>query len=179
MKDGKYRFEVILAGSGGQGLIVSGIMLGEAAILEGKNVVQTQSYGIASRGGFSSAEVIIDRDEIIYQQVQKPDMVLALTQEAMEIYRHLPLSGTPVFYDTTLVEARDGENLYGYPFTEMASELGHPGTANMIALGVMSSVTGMVSPESLGMIINKRFKGKVAGMNIKALQKGAGLVTRL
>ncbi|MFZ5649138.1 MAG: 2-oxoacid:acceptor oxidoreductase family protein [Bacillota bacterium] len=176
MCERKDRFEVILAGSGGQGLIVSGIMLGEAAILEGKNVVQTQSYGIASRGGFSKAEVIIDRGEIIFQQVQNPDMVLALTEEAMEIYRHLPLSGIPVFYDTTLVEPRDGEKLYGYPFTEMAADLGHPGTANMIALGVMSTVTGVVSLESLARIVEKRFKGKVAGMNIKALQKGAGLV---
>ncbi len=59
-KEKKERYEVILAGSGGQGLVLSGIMLAEAAILEGKNVVQTVSYGIASRGGFSMAGVIID-----------------------------------------------------------------------------------------------------------------------
>ena len=75
----KRHFEVILAGTGGQGLILSGILLAEAAILEGKNVAQTQSYGIASRGGLSLAEVIIDTDEIIFQQVQNPDCILALT----------------------------------------------------------------------------------------------------
>ncbi|WP_027365367.1 2-oxoacid:acceptor oxidoreductase family protein [Desulfotruncus alcoholivorax] len=173
----KERYEIILAGSGGQGLIVCGMMLGEAAILEGKNVVQTQSYGIASRGGFSKAEVIIDRDEIIFQQVQKPDLVLALTEEAMEIYA----SGSPeipVFYDTTLLKTRSGENLYGFPFTEMARELGHTGTANMIALGVMSAVTGLVKMESLAAVINKRFSGKVAEMNIKALNLGLALAAK-
>ena len=74
--------EFILAGTGGQGLILAGILLAEAAILDGRNVVQTQSYGIASRGGLSQAEVIIDDEEIIFQQVRKPDCILALTEEA-------------------------------------------------------------------------------------------------
>lgn len=171
----KERYEIILAGSGGQGLIVSGMMLGEAAILEGKNVVQTQSYGIASRGGFSASEVIVDRDEIIFQQVREPDVILALTEEAMEKYISYAAKGVPVFYDTTLLSPRSGENLYGYPFTEMAEGLGHPGAANMIALGVMGSVTGMVEKESLNKVINKRFSGKTADINIKALNKGFGL----
>ena len=91
-----------------RGLVLAGIMLGEAAILEGKIVVQTQSYGIASRGGFSLAEVIIDREEIIYQQVQEPDIILALTEEALEKYAALAEKGVPVFYDTTLAKAQSG-----------------------------------------------------------------------
>jgi len=173
----KDRYEVILAGSGGQGLIVSGMMLGEAAILEGKNVVQTQSYGIASRGGFSAAEVIIDKGEIIFQQVQQPDVILALTEEAMEKYQELAGTGVPVFYDTTLLKPRTGDCLYGFPFTEMAANLGHVGTANMIALGIMSAVTGLVGIESLTRVIGRRFSGKVAEMNIKALLTGIGLVS--
>lgn len=173
----KDRYEVILAGSGGQGLIVSGMMLGEAAILEGKNVVQTQSYGIASRGGFSAAEVIIDKGEIIFQQVQQPDVILALTEEAMEKYQELAGTGVPVFYDTTLLKPRAGDCLYGFPFTEMAANLGHVGTANMIALGIMSAVTGLVGIESLTGVIGRRFSGKVAEMNNKALHTGIGLVS--
>jgi len=175
MPESKDRYEIVMAGSGGQGLIVSGMMLGEAAMLEGKNVAQTQSYGIASRGGFSQAEVIIDKEEIIFQQVQEPDMALALTEEAMEKYFPLAESGKPVFYDTTLLKARSGKNVYGFPFTEMANDLGHVGTANMIALGVMSAVTCLVSLESLAEVIKKRFSGKMAEINIKALYAGAGL----
>ncbi|MFZ5648513.1 MAG: 2-oxoacid:acceptor oxidoreductase family protein [Bacillota bacterium] len=171
----KGRYEIILAGSGGQGLIVSGMILGEAAILEGKNVVQTQSYGIASRGGYSASGVIIDRDEIIFQQVREPDAILALTEEALDKYSSLAIKGVPVFYDTTLLKPQSGENLYGYPFTAMAEELGHLGTANMIALGAMSAITGMVDLESLIKTIGSRFSGKTAEMNIKALNSGYGL----
>lgn len=171
MKD---RYEIVLAGSGGQGLIVCGMMLGEAAIFEGKNVVQTQSYGIASRGGLSKAEVIIAQEEILFQQVQKPDLVLALTEEAMDIYA-ANAEDTPIFYDTTLLKVREGKNFYGFPFTKMGEELGHPGTANMVALGVMSTVTGLVKPESLEAVINQRFAGKVADMNVKALYYGVEL----
>ncbi|NHM26398.1 2-oxoacid:ferredoxin oxidoreductase subunit gamma [Desulfofundulus sp. TPOSR] len=175
MMDKKDRYEVILAGSGGQGLIVAGIMLAEAAILEGRNVVQTQSYGIASRGGFSASEVIIDKDEIIFQQVQNPDVVLVLTEGAMEKYENLARSGVLIFYDTTMLKERNGDNFYGYPFTEIAEELGYMGTANMIALGVMSAVTRLVDLESLVKVVNRRFSGKTAEMNVKALYTGAGL----
>ena len=134
----KERYEVILSGSGGQGLVVSGMMLAEAAILEGKNVVQTVSYGIATRGGFSMSGVIIDREEIIFQEVQNADLVLALTEEAMEKFQSSAGSGTDVYYDTTLIKDREGEHLYGHPFTDMASRLGHVGMANIIALGCMA-----------------------------------------
>lgn len=176
MKEKKDRYEVIMAGSGGQGLIVSGIMLGEAAMLEGKNVVQTQSYGIASRGGFSAAEVILDKEEIVFQQVQSPDVVLVLTEEAMEKYQGLAEKGIPVFYDTTLLKPREGDNFYGHPFTQMAEKLGNVGTTNMIALGLMSAITGLVELESLAGMVNRRYSGKVAELNVKALHTGAGLI---
>jgi 2-oxoglutarate ferredoxin oxidoreductase subunit gamma len=171
----KNRYEVILAGSGGQGLIVCGMILAEAAILEGKNVVQTQSYGIASRGGFSKSEVIISEEEIIFQQVQQPDVLLVLTEQAMSRYSSYR-SRVPIFYDSTLVKTAPGPNLYGYPFADLAAKLGHVGTANIIALGAMATVTGMVRAESLERVLNRRFSGKTAEMNIKALCTGIELV---
>ena len=77
-----------------RGWCFPGIMLAEAAILEGKNVVQTVSYGIATRGGFSMAGVIIDREEIIFQEVENADIVLALTEEAMEKFQALSEQGS-------------------------------------------------------------------------------------
>jgi 2-oxoglutarate ferredoxin oxidoreductase subunit gamma len=175
MNENKERYEVIMAGSGGQGLVVSGIMLAEAAILEEKNVVQTVSYGIATRGGFSMAGVIIDRDEIIFQEVQNADVVLALTEEAMEKFQGLSAQGTAIFYDTTLMKAYPGERLHGHPFTDMASRMGHVGMANIIALGCMAQMKGMVRTESLAEVIRKRFSGSVQEMNLKALQAGVDL----
>jgi len=173
MKD---KYEVILAGSGGQGLVVSGIILAEAAILEGKNAVQTQSYAIASRGGFSKSEVIISINEIIFQQVQKVDLVLALTEQAMEMYASI--QGIPIFYDTTLLKERAGDNLYGFPFIGIAGGLGHAGMANTIALGAMAELMGIVKKESLAEILKRRFPEKTAEMNIKALNTGVELVKK-
>ena len=175
MKD---QYQIIMAGSGGQGLVSCGIILAEAAILEGNNAVQTQSYGIASRGGFSKSEVIISQHEILFQQVQEPDVVLALTEEAMEMYAAIQ-SQIPVFYDTTLLQTRAGENLYGYPFTELAGKLGHVGTANIIALGAIVAKTGMVQITSLAQALLGKFSGKIAEMNIKALQTGVNLVLNI
>ena len=72
------QYQIIIAGSGGQGIIVMGQMLARAALLEGRNAAQTQSYGIAQRGGFCAAEVITDEDEILFQQVERPDAVVVL-----------------------------------------------------------------------------------------------------
>ncbi len=169
--------EIILAGSGGQGLIVAGIMLGEAALLEGKNALQTQSYGIASRGGFSMAEVIISREEIVFQQVQRPDAVLALTAEALDKLFPRVGPGIPVFYDTDLVVKTPpgAANLIGHPFTRLAGELGQGSVVNMIALGALLKATGIVNPESLFLLIRKRFSGKTADINCQAIETGLGL----
>jgi 2-oxoglutarate ferredoxin oxidoreductase subunit gamma len=178
IKGDRKRYEIILGGSGGQGLVLSGIMLGEAAILEGKVVVQTQSYGIASRGGLSLAEVIIDQEEIIYQQVQAPDMILTLTEEALEKYASFADKGVAIFYDTTLAKARTGVNLTGYPFTRIASDLGNVGSVNILSLGAMITALPMVKAESLARVIRKRFKGKALEMNLQRLEAGAELIIK-
>jgi 2-oxoglutarate ferredoxin oxidoreductase subunit gamma len=170
MKAEKERYEVMLAGSGGQGLVLAGIMLGEAAILEGKVVSQTQTYEAASR------EVIIDQREIIYQQVQDPDIVLTLTEETLEKYASLAEKGVPVYYDSTLARSRVGPNLTGYPFTKIASDLGKVTAVNLLALGSLIATVPMVKAESLAQVIRKRFKGNALELNLKALQAGIELV---
>ena len=174
-KKKKRRYEVILAGSGGQGLVVAGILLAEAAMLEKKNVVQTASYGIASRGGFSMAEVIVDDSEILFQQVLQADVALVLTQEAMEKIHGVVTPATQLFYDADLVTAEKGKGRYGFPFTQKARELGNSGVANIIALGVISMHTGMVRIESLARVIQERYKGQIRELNGKALREGMNL----
>ncbi len=172
----RQRYEVILAGTGGQGLVLSGMILGEAAILEGKNTVQTQSYGIASRGGLSIAEVIIDEQEIIYQQVEKPDVILTLSEETLEKYLLFVDQDVTVFYDSTLAKTRAGANLIGYPFTKIASDLGSAATVNIVSLGALVAKCPLVKYESLVRVIHKRFITHVAETNVKALQLGVELL---
>lgn len=169
--------EIILAGSGGQGLILSGIMLAEAAILEGKNVVQTQSYGIASRGGLSLAEVIVDEDEIIFQQVRAPDCVLALSEEAAKKYEAWAAKGVPMLYDSTLAGSRSGENFIGLDFTRRASDLGNAGSVNILALAAVAAFTGVVKIASLESLMRKRFRGPALELNLKLLAVGSELAS--
>ncbi len=171
----KERFEVVLAGSGGQGLIVSAMLLCESAIREGRNVVQTQSYGIAARGGLSIAELIIDTEEIIFQQVQKPDIILALTGQAMERFAAFAEKGARVFFDTTGMTDRPGLNFLGFPFTKLAGDLNRTNAATLIALGAMVACTGMVRMDSLISAVRETFP-EAAPATIEALGLGEGLV---
>ena len=177
MSESKHR-EIVLAGTGGQGLILSAVLLAEAAILEGKTVVQTQSYGIASRGGLSVAEVILDQGEILFQQVQQPDCILALSEEAVKAYEHWAGKGVPVFYDSTLASPRQGEHFFGHPFTRLASEMGGVKSVNVLALATMVAATGLVAPESLQQLIRNRFKGAAVDLNLKMLAAGLDLAIR-
>ena len=74
--------QIVLTGTGGQGLILAGIILAEAAVLDGKQAIQTQSYGPEARGGASRAEVLISEEAIDYPKVRKADTLLAMSQEA-------------------------------------------------------------------------------------------------
>ncbi|MCL6448162.1 MAG: 2-oxoacid:acceptor oxidoreductase family protein [Armatimonadetes bacterium] len=176
----KETWQVVLAGEGGQGLIVAGILLAEAASLcEGKNAAQTQSYGIATRGGFTKSEVVISTEEIVYPGVEEPDLVLALTPEAYELYaRSLPPEAV-LIYDTSLIDADQMEKskarTFGFPFTDTARELGRVGVANLVSLGAIVATTGIVGAESLEKTIRHRFSGNAAELNLNAYHRGLAL----
>lgn len=177
----KETWQVVLVGEGGQGLIVAGILLAEAAsIYEEKNATQTQSYGIATRGGFTKSEVVISTQEIIYPGVEEPDLVLALTPEAYEIYARTLAPEALLIYDDGLVAAEEMEKskarTYGFPFTDTARELGRVGVANLVALGAIVALTGIVRSESLEKSIRHRFSGGAAELNLKAYHRGFELV---
>lgn len=170
----KETWQVVLAGEGGQGLILAGILLARAAATrEGKNATQTQSYGIASRGGFSKSEVVISTKEIIYPGVEEPDIVLALTPEAYEIYAPALKEDAYLIYDTSLIpEASPTKaKLYGFPFTDAARRLGHVEVANIISLGTIAALTGVVGVEELEETILEQFSGK-AELNREAYRQG-------
>lgn len=175
MKPSANHREVILAGTGGQGLVLSAILLAQAAMLEGRNVVQTQSFGIATRGGLSLAEVIIDDREIVFQQVRRPDCVLVLTEEAARKFDAWAAQGVPFFYDSTLVHERRGANLHAYPFTQAASDLGNVGSVNVLALGTLAARERLVAPGSLEEAVAQHFRGAAAAANLRALAAGTQL----
>ncbi|MCB5229941.1 MAG: 2-oxoacid:ferredoxin oxidoreductase subunit gamma [Candidatus Cloacimonetes bacterium] len=168
-------YEIRLSGSGGQGLILAGIILARAAVIDNLRVTQTQSYGPESRGGSSRADVIISDQEIYFPEAQAFNCLLALTQEACDKYLFdLREQGT-LIVDTTYVKnlAMAAEKTYELPFTEIAIEkLGSAITTNIIALGFMVRLIKVVSEESLAQSLRETVKPAFIDLNIKAMNLG-------
>lgn len=169
------RYEIRLAGAGGQGLILAGIVLAEAAVAEGKNAVQTQSYGPESRGGASKSEVIISGGEIDYPKVLIPDFLLVMSQEAADIYGGNVREGGLTLADSTFVDQVETGpgRVIRLPLTELAREqLGKEIVANIVALGALVALSGAVSPESLEQAVLRRVPKGTEGLNRRALAVG-------
>lgn len=160
--------EIIMAGTGGQGLVLMATFLAQAAIAEGRQVVQTQSYGVAQRGGFISAEVMVSPGEILFQQVRTPSVVLALHGVVGARYDAVE---APVIYDSTLFH-KDLPHWYPVPCTAMANDLGVPKAANIVALGALLAMCPVVGVDALEGVLRGKFKGAVADSNMLALNKG-------
>ena len=172
----KESWQVVLAGEGGQGLVVAGVLLGEAAVLDGKNVAQTAAYGIASRGGLTRAEVVISDGEIEYPAVEDPDLVLALSREAMEKYYGKVSEECIIIYDSSLLEGEyRGKRVFGLPLSgqvaKIKEEKGLKVALNVLSLGALSGRTGLVSLGALEEAARKQFKKGFAA-NREALQGG-------
>lgn len=173
------RQELRLTGSGGQGLILAGIILAEAALYDGKNVVQSQSYGPEARGGASKAEVIISQDTINYPKVNDCDIMLALTQDACNKYINTLKSGGTLIIDSSVenMPNRDDVNIYSIPILDTATNsLGKPMVANIIALGSIYELTKIVSIESLEKAVCGRVPRGTEELNKMALGAGLDLI---
>jgi len=175
------RFEIRLSGSGGQGLILAAVILAEAAVSLGKEVVQSQSYGPEARGGASQAAVIISDDEIDYPEVEAADLTLCLSQPAFDKFAPQTRPGGLVLYDSGLVTPGSfyGARLMGLPFTQTAQrQAGTPMAANVVSLGAIVALVPAVDREALAASVAKRLPAKVVAANLKALAAGAELVER-
>jgi 2-oxoglutarate ferredoxin oxidoreductase subunit gamma len=172
------RYEIRLSGSGGQGLILAAVILAEAAVSLGKEVVQSQSYGPEARGGASQAAVIISDDEIDYPEVESADLTLCLSQSAFDKFAPQTRPGGLVLYDSGLVspEVIGGVRQLGLPFTQTAqSQAGTPMAANVISLGAIVALVPAVGRQALADSVRKRLPAKLVEANLRALAAGAAL----
>ncbi|MBP7095935.1 MAG: 2-oxoacid:acceptor oxidoreductase family protein [Spirochaetia bacterium] len=167
------RTEFRLSGSGGQGLLLAGIVLAEAAILEGKNAVQTQSYGPEARGGASKAEVVVSEDDIDYPKATDPDFLLALTGEAYRTYGKAMGKGL-VIVDSSVGESAEvtARTVRVPILATAADELGKKVVANIVALGVLGRVSGVVDLPTLESAVKNRVPKGTEDLNLKALRRG-------
>lgn len=171
------RIEVRLAGSGGQGIILAGLVLAEAAgVYDGRDVAMNQSYGPEARGGASKAEVIVSDSPIDYPLCTSVDVFLALTQEAADAYCWDLSPDAWVILDEDLVSHPPTTRCVSLPFVSQAKQkLKKTMVANVAALGAVSELTGFVTRRALERALLERVPPGTESLNKKALNLGARL----
>jgi 2-oxoglutarate ferredoxin oxidoreductase subunit gamma len=170
-------YEMRLAGLGGQGLILAGIIVAEAAgIHEGKEVVQTQAYGAETRGGFSRSDIVISDEEILYPKASALDFLLVMSQSAYEEHVGSLKTHGVLLLDSTYVSEVSGERTYAIPFSKIAREkFGRENVANIMALGAITQVFSAISQESMEKAVLNRVPPRFVDLNKSAFKEGVKL----
>jgi 2-oxoglutarate ferredoxin oxidoreductase subunit gamma len=160
------RWEMRICGSGGQGAISAANLLAMCAVSEGFYAAQTQTYGPASRGGASKAEVVISDGHIDYPYLKSPDLIVAMSQEAYDRYTGDVGEMTRVIIDPDLVE---GEG-FRVSATSIARDFGSNQAANMVMLGAITPLLGFMSVKPLRRAVERRFPGNE--INLRCFDAG-------
>jgi 2-oxoglutarate ferredoxin oxidoreductase subunit gamma len=175
-----FRYEIRLSGSGGQGLILMGIILAEAmGIYDGKFVAQTQSYGPEARGGSSKSEVIVSDEEIDYPEAMQLDLLLAMNQKSCdEFYPDLKPEGLLII-DSTFVTQVPTSKAFQIPFTRIAREkFKREVVANIIALGALTQLSPIISSKAVESAVLVRVPKGTEKLNRDALKAGIAAAKR-
>jgi len=168
------RKECRLCGSGGQGIILAGIILAEAAAIhEGNHVVQVQDYGPAARGDSSKTDVIISSKPIIYPKCDRLDLLVALSQKAYEANFSFVRRNGLIIIDSNNVKPQGKGSVIRFPMTELARErAGNSISVNMVALGIIAAVTDVARFESIEKSMLERVPQHTREQNQAALLAG-------
>ncbi len=172
--------EIRLAGTGGQGVILASVILAEAAgVHEGRQVVQTQSYGPEARGGASRADVIISDKPILFPKSRRLDVLVCLSQQAADKYfDDLKQRGTALV-DSFYVRSCPRADAVALALAETArQELGRELFTNILTLGALARVCGVVKLASLELAVASRAPASTLELNRKALRVGWDLAER-
>ena len=171
-----FRYEVRLSGEGGQGLVLAGKVLAEAAaIYDDKNATQSQSYGPEARGGASRSEVIISDEDIDYPKAVNIDLLLALTQESVNKYHTDLNEGGILLVDAAACpDLPEGDfKIYRAPIIEIARDkVGKVLVANIVALGFITELAKVVTPEAVESAILARVPKGTEELNLNAFKAG-------
>lgn len=172
------KIELRIGGSGGQGVVLAAQILGKAAVLDGKNALQTQAYGAEARGSLAKSEVIISDGKIGFPAVRKCDILVAMNQEALNAFiKDLKDTGTLIIDSTNVTSLPETKaKVQRMPITEIAkTTFGDALYANMVMLGALVKATDIVSPDAVEKTIQKNVSAKTVETNKKAFRKGLEL----
>lgn len=177
-----FHYEIRLSGAGGQGLILIGKILAEAAaIYDGKNATQSQSYGPEARGGASRSEVILSDGDIDYPKATNIDLLVAMTQEAADKYASDVKDDGIIIVDSGFVKNLPKGNfkVHKYPITKTAEDtIGKKLVANIVALGIIEQLSKIISEKAMLNAIRARVPKGTEEINIKAFNQGQKLAKK-
>lgn len=163
------------SGFGGQGIVLSGFILGNAALKDGNNAIQTQSYGSESRGGACRSDVIISKKKINELSPPEIDVLVSMSHSAYEKYLSVLKKGGTLIIDSDLVFPEDVRNFkfYGIPATDIAyKKFGRKIIGNMVMIGYVTAITKVVSKKAAKDSIKSNVPKGTEDLNIKAFEEG-------
>jgi 2-oxoglutarate ferredoxin oxidoreductase subunit gamma len=168
--------EIRIAGFGGQGVILSAIILGRAAsIHQGAFATMTQSFGPEARGGACSAQLILSESPILYPYVTKPDILVVMSQEAYTRFVPELKDGGTLIVEQDLVrvsELKPNTRVFSIPATRLAEELGKRMVLNSVMVGFFTAVTQLLSKEAVSKAVSDSVPSSFRELNLKAFEKG-------
>jgi 2-oxoglutarate ferredoxin oxidoreductase subunit gamma len=167
---------IMFCGFGGQGIVLAGVILGQAAVLEGLNVAQAASYGSEARGSACRSEVIISKNPIVYPHISYADVLGAMSQQGYDKFKS-KLKGKDSFlaYDLSLVEIENSDQfkMQGFPVTETAIKVFDKKiVANIIFLSAIVGRLRIVSEDNLEKSVRQNIPAKFLDLNLQAMEKG-------
>jgi len=168
--------EIRIAGFGGQGVVLAGMVIGNAATLhDGKFVTLTQSFGPEARGTTCSVQLIVSDEPVLYPYLTKPDILVVMSQDANQRYgTDLKPDGLLLFEQDLIQPTRlnHGTRSFGIPATRFAEELGRKLVLNMVMVGFVTAMTGLASPEAMRKAIRSSVPRGTEPLNLAAFEKG-------
>jgi 2-oxoglutarate ferredoxin oxidoreductase subunit gamma len=168
--------EIRFSGFGGQGIIRCALITGKAlSLYDDKFATMTQSFGPEARGSACAAQLVVSDERVLYPYITHPGVLMALSQEAYEkYYSELPDGGI-LIVDEDLVKLRSEHSnldLCRVPATRFAEGLGNRLFTNLVALGFLTAVTGVVTPDAMKQALPGLVPNRFLKINIKAFEKG-------
>lgn len=168
--------EIRICGLGGQGVVLAGQLLGRAAVYDGLNVVQTQNYGAEARGSAAKSEIIISDAKIGFPLIRRCDVLVAMSQKSLDMYaKDLKEDGTLIIDEDLIEHVPEGlkARVFKFAATKTAeSRFKSKLYANVVMLGAVAKITGLVSSASVENAISEALPEKVRAVNVEAFRKG-------
>jgi 2-oxoglutarate ferredoxin oxidoreductase subunit gamma len=168
--------EIRIAGFGGQGVILAGMIIGRAAtIYDNKHVTLTQSFGPEARGSACSVQLIVSPQPVLYPYLTRPDILVVMSNEAYTRFGPGLKPGGTLIYEEDLVEPSHGTQkgrAFGIPATRLAEELGRKLVLNVVMVGFTAAVTGIATPEAARKSVRESVPPGTDSLNLAAFEKG-------